>query len=65
MWPNPQFPEDLDTFTEEIPNGNLQFLCSDSFMVNLRSFQGLASDPQWLNLSFTHRKGFFLISGTC
>ena len=25
MWPNPQFPEDLATFTEKIPNGNLIF----------------------------------------
>ena len=25
MWPNPQFPADLVTFTEEIPNGKLHF----------------------------------------
>ena len=30
MWPNPQSPADLVTFTEEILNGKLQFLCSDS-----------------------------------
>ena len=29
MWPNPQFPADLVTFTEEILNGRLHFLCSD------------------------------------
>ena len=28
MRPNPQFPADLVTFTEEILNKNLQFLCS-------------------------------------
>ena len=28
MWPNPQFPVDLVTFTEEILNGKLRFLCS-------------------------------------
>ena len=28
MWPNSQFPADLVTFTEEIPNGKLPFLCS-------------------------------------
>ena len=28
MWPNPQFPADLATFTEEILSGKLQFLCS-------------------------------------
>ena len=29
MKPNPQFSEDLVTFTEEILNGKLNFLCSD------------------------------------
>ena len=29
MWPNPQETEDLVTFTEEILNGKLQFLCRD------------------------------------
>ena len=28
MWPNPQETEDLVTFTEEILNGKLHFLCS-------------------------------------
>ena len=28
MWPNPQFPADLVTFTEEILNRKLHFLCS-------------------------------------
>ena len=28
MWPNPQFPADLVTFTEEILNGKLHFLRS-------------------------------------
>ena len=30
MWPNPQFPADLVTFTEEILNGIFHFLCSDA-----------------------------------
>ena len=30
MWPNPQFPADLVTFTEESFNGKLHFLCSES-----------------------------------
>ena len=29
MWPNPQFPADLVTFTEKILNGKLHFLCSE------------------------------------
>ena len=31
MWPNPQETADLVTFTEEIPNGKLHFLCSVKF----------------------------------
>ena len=31
MWPNPQFPADLVTFTEEILNGKLHFLCSGKY----------------------------------
>ena len=32
MWPNPQETEDLFTFTEEILNGKLHFLSSDSHL---------------------------------
>ena len=28
MWPSPQFPADLVSFTKENLNGKLQFLCS-------------------------------------
>ena len=31
MWPNPQFPADLVTFTEETLNGKLHFLCNVCF----------------------------------
>ena len=31
MWPNPQETADLVTFTEEIFNGELRFLCSGSY----------------------------------
>ena len=31
MWPNPQFPTDFVTFTEEILNETLYFLCSTKF----------------------------------
>ena len=31
MWPNPMFPAVLITFTEEIVNRKLQFLCIDFF----------------------------------
>ena len=33
MWPNPQETADLVTYTEEILNGKLEFLCSDSGVV--------------------------------
>ena len=38
MWPNPQFPADLVTFTEEIFNGKLHFLCS-AFAKIVNGFQ--------------------------
>ena len=41
MGPNPQFPANLVTFTEEILNGKLHFLCSVVFQnrhLNVRSF---------------------------
>ena len=34
MWPNPQETADLVTFTEEIPNEKLHFLCSVSSVYN-------------------------------
>ena len=34
MWPNPQFPVDFVTFTKEILNGKLHFLCSDNISIN-------------------------------
>ena len=35
MWPNPQFSADLVTFTEEILNGKLHFLCSDLAIIKI------------------------------
>ena len=37
MWPNPQFPADLVTFTEEILNGKLHFLCSVKYVLVLKT----------------------------
>ena len=31
MWPNPQETADLVTFTEDVPNEELHFLCSGVF----------------------------------
>ena len=33
MWPNPQFLADLVTFTGEILNGKLHFLCCDFYSI--------------------------------
>ena len=33
---NPQFPADLVTFTEEILNGELHFMCNGAFLGALR-----------------------------
>ena len=30
MWQSPQFPVDLVTFTDEILNGKLHFLCNET-----------------------------------
>ena len=35
MWPNPQLPADLVTFTEEILNGKLHFLCSGCYYMSI------------------------------
>ena len=43
MWPNPQDTADLVTFTEEIYNGNLHFLCSPprGHMAKMNRTQGV------------------------
>ena len=48
MWPNPHFPEDLITFTEEILDRKLHFLCS----VNFSSFCPFIASLFLLQLSF-------------
>ena len=40
MWPNPQFPADLVTFTEKILNGKLHFLCSEIFYMGYEMEEG-------------------------
>ena len=35
MWPNPQETADLVTFTEQILNGKLHFLCSDGIVLEI------------------------------
>ena len=43
MWPNPQETAVLVTFTEEILNEQLQFLCSDTF----NQWQKLINKIDW------------------
>ena len=40
MLPNPQETVDLVTFTGEILNGKLDFLCGDCFLISLPSQDG-------------------------
>ena len=42
MWPNPHFPADLVTFTEEILDGKLHFLCSDLGLKSLENFSNFS-----------------------
>ena len=43
MWPNPQFPADFVTFTEEILNGKLHFLCSAGAKIKQLSYHAAPS----------------------
>ena len=40
MWPNPQFPSNLVTFTEEIHNIKLHLLCSGYYYVQTFRMSG-------------------------
>ena len=37
MWANPQFFANLDTFTEEILNGKLHFLCNENMALKQKN----------------------------
>ena len=66
MWPNPQFPADLVTFTEEILNGKLHFLCSGGkskvFSISTSSIDFRISNLDmkalilWISFCFKMRK---------
>ena len=47
MWSNPQFPVDLVTFTEDILNGKLQFLYSDSSAIFRQIFENQKMNMTW------------------
>ena len=53
MWPNPQFPADLVTFTEEILNEKLHFLCSDlsSDLINFKIWRIVEFKQEWTVLN--------------
>ena len=53
MWPNPQIPADLVTFTEEILNEKLHFLCSEYTPINsnLKRLEEIV----WFNQRFSNR----------
>ena len=51
MWPNPQEATDFVTFTEEILNGKLHFLCS-------------VHVPRWVTF-FVYSHGIFIEFDSC
>ena len=55
MWPNPQFPVDLATFTEEILNGKLNFLYNvfpyDSHHSEITNHEGILMKKQRIIVS--------------
>ena len=59
MWPNLQETSDLTTFTEEILNGKLQFLCSECVAVS-RLMSGLYSNEYhvYVGNSYTSERLF-------
>ena len=57
MWPNPQESADLVTFTEEILNAELHFLCSGSLRYEL-SFNKDIED--FLNRFWTYFRTIFV-----
>ena len=62
MWPNPKETADLVTFTEEIHNEKLYFLCSEMFskvlnaLLNLKPNLKQISNPMFTILSSNKRK---------
>ena len=61
MRPNSQFPADLVTFTEEILNGKLHFLGSETFESNVLKTLNLISKMQWHSSWKEADLGFLLI----
>ena len=49
MWPNQHFPADLVTFTEEILNRKLQFLCNEKNVVYKEWNSSKVDDDNLLN----------------
>ena len=54
MWPNPQETADLITFTEEIFNGKLHFLCT---VLNVEDPLDLQITLAFFNFNFLHNYG--------
>ena len=50
MWSNPQSPANLITFTEEILNGELQFLCSATSSIEILGLNKLKHIVFFLNI---------------
>ena len=54
MWPNPQFPVVLVTFTEDIRIGKLHFLCSECFLLRrIRTIR--TTNKNWFSTNTTQQ----------
>ena len=53
MWPNPKETADLVTFTEEIHNGKLHFLCSES-LISINPWSTFSMGLQFSKISYAN-----------
>ena len=65
MWPHSQFPVDLVTFTEEILNGKLHFLCRVEYQHYNEKNYLLSLIFRQLEVLSNSFKSTYIISGQC
>ena len=62
MWQNPQETPDLVTFTEEIFNWKLHFLCSASMRDIGKYFKSLFFDKRYTSIQALHDYFYFVVA---
>ena len=61
MWPNPQFPADLVTFTEKILHRKLHFLCSVVCKSEVLQSASTDEDTAWTSVIVSVRMFFKIL----